>query len=132
MTGSSESEVRKAEQAQLDAARRGDPDAFGSHFHHDMDVFWFDGRPLLQAPGSQEALSRPLHNGGKFDFEYRDLNVHVYHDKTAVSTCTMIGDIVAPDGKLHHMTFRLTSIRVQEGDKWKIVHWHESPVQSES
>ena len=132
MTGNFESEVRKAEQAQFDAGRRGDPDAFASHFHNDMDVFWFDGRPLLLAPGSQEALSQPLYDGAKFDLEYRDLDVRVYHDNTAVSTCTAIGAFVAPDGIRHDMAFRMTIIRVKEGDEWKIVHVHESPVQSES
>lgn len=132
MTGNFESEVRKAEQAQLDAARRGDPDAFGSHFHHDMDVFWFDGRPLLQAPDSQAALRMPFDQGTKMDFQIDDMRIRIFGESVAVLTGNMKGTVLNPDGNEFDMGFRITSIRVKEGDDWKIVHWHESPMQSET
>jgi uncharacterized protein (TIGR02246 family) len=132
MTGSSESEVRKAEQAHLEAAKRGDADAFVNHFHQEMDIFWFDGRPLLQAPESQTALRAPLDHGTKMDFKYDDMRVRIFGNQVAILTANLKGTILNPDGDEFDMGFRMTSIRVKEGDEWKIVHWHESPMQSET
>ena len=127
-----EAEIRKAEQAQLEAARRGDGAAFAHHFHQDMDVFWHDGRPLIQAPECQAALQMPLDQAFRMDFRYEDLRIRLVADTVAVLTGNLAGTVQQPDGNKFDMGFRLTSIRVKEGDDWKIVHWHESPMQSET
>ncbi|GJM41892.1 MAG: hypothetical protein DHS20C20_21740 [Ardenticatenaceae bacterium] len=132
MTSNIEAEVRKAELAQLEAAKRGDADAFASHFHQNMDVFWHDGRPLLPAPECQAALRMPLENGFKMDFQYDDLGIRLVTETVAVLTGNLKGIVQKPDGDEFDMGFRLTSIRVKEGDDWKIIHWHESPIQSNS
>ena len=124
-----EVEIREAEQAQLDAASRGDADAFASHFHPDMDVFWHDGRPLIKAPDCQAALQMPFEQGFKMDFRYDNLEVRLISDTVAVLTGQLGGTIQPPDGNEFDMGFRLTSIRVKEDDGWKIIHWHESPIQ---
>lgn len=125
-----EAEVRNAELEQLDAARRGDADDFASHFHPDMDVFWHDGRPLIQAPECQAALRTPFEQGFKMDFQYEDLEIRLITDTVAVLTGYLGGTIQSSDGNEFEMGFRLTSVRVNEGDKWRIIHWHESPSQS--
>jgi ketosteroid isomerase-like protein len=132
MTGNFESEVGKAEQAFLEAAKRGDADAFVNHFHQEMDIFWFDGRPLLQAPESQTALRAPFDRGSKFDLKFDDLRISIFGNQVAISTGNLKGTFLNPDGSEFDMGFRITSIRVKEGDEWKIVHVHESPIQSES
>jgi uncharacterized protein (TIGR02246 family) len=132
MTSQLEAEIRKAEQAHLEAAKRGDADAFVNHFHQEMDIFWFDGRPLLQAPESQTALRAPLDHGTKMDFKYDDMRVRIFGNQVAILTANLKGTILNPDGDEFDMGFRMTSIRVKEGDEWKIVHWHESPMQSET
>ncbi len=130
MTHNFEAELREVEQAQLDAAKRGDADAFAAHFHQDMDVFWYDGRPLIQAPESQAALRQPFDQGVKMDMQFDDLRIRVFGESVAISTGNIIGTISTPDGNKYEMGFRATSIRVKEGNDWKIVHWHESPIQS--
>lgn len=131
MTSEIEAEIRNAERAQLDAARRGDADGFASHFHQDMDVFWHDGRPLIQAPECQAELRIPFEQGFKMDFEYDNLRVRLITDTVAVLTGYLGGMIQRPDGNEFDMGFRLTTIRVKEEDEWKIIHWHESPMQSD-
>ncbi|MCZ6878319.1 MAG: nuclear transport factor 2 family protein [Acidobacteria bacterium] len=58
----------------------------------------------------------------------RHLEVQVYGGNAAVVTCYLNGAISMPDGTSRPGTRRVTAVWIKQGDQWKEVHDHMSPL----
>ena len=86
---------------------------------------------LLEADDSLEEeknnLQADFDAGLKFNLRVRHLDVKVYGN-TAVITGYVVGTSTAPDGKTEQVMIRRTAVLIKQGNKWKEVHLHSSPV----
>ncbi len=65
--------------------------------------------------------------GLKLNIQSRHVEVSVYGN-TAVATNYGVGRITFPDGTTGQPNNRITAVLIKQGDQWKVVHRHLSPV----
>jgi len=103
-----------------------------AHIAHHMPYHTqFIGGGLLVVSHSREeqekSLQAVLDNGVKFNLELAHLDVKVY-GKAAVATGYVVGTITNPDGTTSESRAQRTAVLIKEGNDWKEVHVHSSPV----
>ena len=65
--------------------------------------------------------------GSKLNLQLTHLDVKVYGN-TAVVTGYVVGTTTDPDGETQSVMNRRTAVLIKQGNKWKEVHLHSSPV----
>jgi ketosteroid isomerase-like protein len=109
----------------LDAYNSGDVDGIFKHIVAGSEVFGATGRPLVTT--DKEGMQAIFDAGAKYDFEWRDFETEVYGE-SAVSTAFLDGTITEPDGSQIQGPWRSTTVWVEDGGKWKVVHYHVSQL----
>lgn len=66
--------------------------------------------------------------GIKFDLKLVNPTVNVYDGKFAVLTGYMVGATILPGGKRQQSMSRRTAVLIKDGNTWKEVHAHTSPI----
>ena len=72
-------------------------------------------------------LQAQLDAGVKFNVQLRHPEVEVYGN-VAVVTGYTVGTITSPDGTTRQVANRRTVVLIKQGDQWKAVHGHSSPL----
>ena len=122
-------DIKKATIEHFETQSAGDVKA---HIAHHMPYHTqFIGGGLLVVSHSREeqekSLQAVLDNGVKFNLELAHLDVKVY-GKAAVATGYVVGTITNPDGTTSESRAQRTAVLIKEGNDWKEVHVHSSPV----
>lgn len=121
-----EAEVRAAVLESLAAWKEGNVEAFAQFFGPDSRGFNLDGGLLIQG-FNPAALQAALAAGLGIDVEPRDVDVKVYGN-AAIVVAYLVGSISLPGGVTHEGTWRYSETRVRNGDVWKVVQYHISPL----
>ena len=122
-------DIKKATIEHFETQSAGDVKA---HIAHHMPYHTqFIGGGLLVVSHSREeqekSLQAVLDNGVKFNLELAHLDVKVY-GKAAVATGYVVGTITNLDGTTSESRAQRTAVLIKEGNDWKEVHVHSSPV----
>jgi hypothetical protein len=119
-----EADVTAAEKRTLDAYNRGDTITFRAMFMPTVRGFWIDNSVLTDG----DDISAPSPAGGepKPNVSLRGLSVRVYGN-TAVIAGYFVGTLY--DGRVPKIgTWRFTETRIKDGNAWKVVQFHFSPL----
>ena len=119
-------EVRAAMLASLAAWNEGDVEAFGSFFGAETRGFNLDGGVLIRG-FNPAALEAALNAGFAINVTPRDIDVKVYGN-AAVGVAYLDGSITLPGGMVRQGTWRYSETRVKDGNVWKVVQYHISPM----
>ncbi len=99
--------------------------------HHMPSHTQFIGGGLLIVSHSREeqikSLQAGFDAGVKLNLDLAHLDVKVY-GKAAVVTGYVVGTITNPDGTTSESRAQRTAVLIKEGNDWKEVHSHSSPV----
>jgi ketosteroid isomerase-like protein len=104
-----------------------------AHIEHHLQghtTFGGDGGLLWGDDSLEEEkniLQADFDAGLKLNLRVRHLDVKVYGN-TAVVTGYAVGTSTAPNGKTEQVMIRRTAVLIKQGNKWKEVHLHSSPV----
>ncbi len=118
-------DVRAAVLRVDDAFMSGNVDIIAQHFHPQHSRFFPTG--LLIEGFSKDALKGLYEAGLKVELNSRHLDVKVF-GSTAVATGYNEGTITFPDGTIDNSTTRFSEVWVKDGNEWKRVHIHASPL----
>ena len=75
----------------------------------------------------KNSLQADFDAGLELNMSVRHLDVKVY-GTTAVVTSYVVGTSKAPNGETEQVMTRRTAVLIKQGNKWKEVHLHSSPV----
>ncbi len=122
-------DIKKATLEHFATQSAGDAKA---HIAHHMPYHTqFIGGGLLIVSHSREEqiklLQGAFDTGVKLNLGLADLDVKVY-GKAAVVTGYVVGTITNPDGTTSESRAQRTAVLIKEGNDWKEVHVHSSPV----
>ena len=122
-------DIKKATIEHLATQNAGDAKA---HIAHHMPYHTaFLGGGLLNVSHSREeqvkGLQATFDAGTKFNLEIAHLDAKVYGN-AAVVTGYVVGTVTNPDGTTQQVRARRTAVLIKEGNEWKEVHNHISPV----
>ena len=121
----SESQVRAAVVATLDAWTTGDFESLASHYHPDARGFFLEGAPLARG-FNPTALQMAWDAGMRAEVSVRDLDVQVHGD-AAASVAYVDGTLSLPgDQPPITGTWRYSETRIVSGGAWKVVQYHFS------
>ena len=123
-------DVKKATIEHFAAQNAGDAKSHIDHHTPYHTVFAPDGG-LLNVRHTREEQVKDLQAtfdaGTKFNLEIAHLEAKVYGN-TAVVTGYVVGTVTNPDGTAQQSRARRTAVLIKEGNEWKEVHTHISPV----
>lgn len=123
-------DIKKATLEHFATLNNGDAAAHIKHHLKGHTTFGGDGS-LLQVDNSLEKeknlLQAQYDAGLKINFQLRHLDVQLYGN-TAVVTGYVFGTVTTPDGTIQQSMDRRTAVVVKQGNDWKEVHIHTSPV----
>ena len=122
-------DIKKATREHFATQNAGDAKA---HIAHHMPYHTqFIGGGLLIVSHSREEQVKSLQEvfdaGVKFSLDLAHLEVKVY-GKAAVVTSYVVGTVTNPDGTTSESRAQRTAVLIKEGNDWKEVHVHISPV----
>ena len=89
-----------------------------------------DGGLLERSDSLEEqrkAFQAAVDAGLNYNIGPRHVEVSVYGN-TAVSTRYGVGPLTQPDGATVQLNNRITTVWIEQGGGWKVVHQHISPV----
>jgi len=103
---------------------------YGVYLHDEETLFPRTGS-LLEGGESfnVEDAQAGFDAGLNFDVQVRHLEAKVY-GTTGVATYYTTGPTAYPDGSVLRGVFRASMIATFEGNRWRVVHIHISPLQS--
>ncbi len=112
--------------AALAAYNAGDVNNFVTHFLPEVSGFFFDGSPLTE--GFDKKALKALYDAGfKPNLETRQYAVKVYGN-TAIVTAYFVGSLTWPGGTMQKGSWRFSETQIKQDGKWKIAHFHLSPL----
>ncbi len=123
-------DVKKATIAHIAAQNAGDAK---THIdgHTAYHTFFGPGGGLLDVTQTREeqirALQTTLDAGVKFNLKIAHLEAKVYGN-AAVVTGYVVGTVTSPDGSIQQSRGRRSAVLIKQGNEWKEVHAHISPV----
>lgn len=130
MAQSAEEEIVAAQHAHFETLRTGDARAHMAQHAPDATSFDAAGELLVEAQSLEEQvrdLQAVFDAGTILDSYLRHLQVRIYGD-AAVVTGYIMGSTTNPDGSVVPVMDRRTAVLIRQGDEWKEVHSHASPV----
>ena len=123
-------DVKKATIEHFAAQNAGDAKTHIDH-HIPNNTAFGPGGGLLSVSHNREEqvkdLQATIDAGTKFNLEIAHLDVKIYGN-TAVVTGYLVGTVTNPDGTIQQVRDRRTAVLIKEGNEWKEVHAHLSPV----
>ncbi len=126
-------DVRAAMLDHYAARNAGDADAY-VQLHSPNRSSFSAGGGLLGRSDSLEDLENQKKNlqaqfdaGVKFNVQLRNPEVEVYGN-AAVVTGYLVGTITSSDGTTRPTATRRSVVLIKQGDQWKAVHGHSSPL----
>ncbi len=119
-------DVKASLLATLAAYNAGDVENFVPRFLPDVRGFLFDGTPLIEG-FDKNNLQGLFDAGFKANLEARQVDVKIYGN-TAVITAYFVGTITWPGGDMQQGSWRFSEVRIRQGGKWKVAHYHFSPL----
>ena len=112
-------------------SQRGNPGQPGgqSELRHWLEPFHRYTPLGFHSLAEQTKLLRTSFDAGeKGDLQLRNLEVKIYHDNTAVVTGYVVGTRPSPDGIRVPIRDQRTEVWIKQGEQWKQVHRHSSPL----
>ncbi len=123
-------DVKAAVQSYFTSLNTGDADAYVQVRMSEHSAF-ARGELLTRFHSLAEQtklLRTSIDAGEKGDLQLRNLEVKVYHDNTAVVTGYVVGTRPSPDGIRVPIRDQRTEVWIKQGEQWKQVHRHSSPL----
>ena len=124
-------DVEAAVQSYFAALTAGDASAV-MRLHAAASTSFGPGGTLLATFDSPEeqrdSFQATVDSGVKLNVRGRHIDVRVYGNSTAVTTSYGVGTVTQPNGTTVPTNQRITSVLVKQGDQWKVVHRHLSPL----
>lgn len=124
-------DVKAVVQHYYAALNSGDVDAWSEHFQTGHTAFGGGGNFLEETTSLQEqrAIRQTALDGGiRYNLRPLHSDVRVYGNLTAVATRYGVGTITQADGTTRQVNNRITDVWVKQGEQWKLVHRHVSPL----
>ena len=122
-------DIKKATMEHFATQNAGDAKAHIAHHMPYHTQFAFGG--LLIVSHSREEQVKSMQAGFdaglKLNLDLAHLDVKVY-GKAAVVTGYVVGNVTNPDGTISESRAQRTAVLIKEGNDWKEVHVHSSPV----
>jgi len=119
-------DVKAAVLAVDDAYNRGDVEIIAQYLLSEHSRFPAEG--LLVEGFTKEDLKAAFNAGLKLAITARHLDVKIYGN-TAIATGYIEGSITLPGGGIFEdIRQRFTEVWIKQGDNWKRVHIHSSPL----
>jgi len=122
-------DIKKATMEHFATQNAGDAKAHMAHHMPYHTQFAFGG--LLTVRHSREeqikSMQAGIDAGLKLNLSLAHLDVKVY-GKAAVVTGYVVGTGTGPDGNTFQVRTQRTAVLIKEGNDWKEVHVHSSPV----
>ena len=125
-------DIKKSTMEHFATQNAGDAKAHIAHHMPYLTAFGGGGSLLNVRHTREEQVKRlqaTFDAGTKFNLEIRHLDVKVY-GKAAVVTGYVIGTVTNPDGTTQQTRARRTAVLIKEGNDWKEVHNHISPIKA--
>jgi ketosteroid isomerase-like protein len=91
-------------------------------------AYWFSGTTTLH--DVQNLQQSRIDAGTKFNVILHHLDAKV-NGNSAVATYYRSGTIIRPNGDIEKGMFSGTAVCIKQSGKWKIAHFHISPLQTE-
>ena len=124
-------DVKAVVQNYYAALNSGDVDTWSTHFQAGHTAFGSGGAFLEKTTSLQEQRANrqaALDAGVQYDLQPLHSDVRVYGNWTAVATRYGVGTITQADGTTRRVNNRITDVWVKQGEQWKVVHRHVSPL----
>lgn len=122
-------DIKKTTMEHLVTQNAGDAKAHIAH-HMPYHTMFADGGLLIVSHSREEqvkSLQAVFDAGVKFNLDLEHLDVKVY-GKAAVVTSYIVGTVTNPDGTISESRAQRTAVLIKEGNDWKEVHLHISPL----
>jgi len=123
-------DIIKTTKAHFATQNAGDAKAHMAHHMPNSSAFAPNGGLLIVNETREEqvkGMQATFDAGLKFNLSLTHLDVNVY-GKTAVVTGYVVGVVTDSDGESQQVMTRRTAVVIKEGNEWKEVHTHSSPV----
>ena len=123
-------DIKKATKEHFATQNAGDAKAHMAHHMPNSSAFAPNGSLLIVNETREEqvkGMQATFEAGVKFNFRLTHLDVKVY-GKAAVVTGYVVGVVTGSDGESQQVMTRRTAVVIKEGNEWKEVHTHSSPV----
>jgi len=118
-------DVKAAQLALIAALNEGDVEIIAQYLLSEHSRFPAEG--LLVEGFTKEDLKAAFNAGLKLAITARHLDVKIYGN-TAIATGYIEGSITLPGGIFEEIRQRFTEVWIKQGDNWKRVHIHSSPL----
>ncbi len=118
-------DVKAAQLALIAALNEGDVEIIAQYLLSEHSRFPAEG--LLVEGFTKEDLKAAFDAGLKLAITARHLDVKIYGN-TAIATGYIEGSITLPGGIFEEIRQRFTEVWIKQGDNWKRVHIHSSPL----
>ena len=109
----------------------GNMDAWSGNFQSGHIAFGGGGTFLEETTSLQEQRANrqaALDAGVRYNLQPLHNDVRVYGNLTAVTTRYGVGTITQADGTTRQVNNRITDVWAKQGEQWKVVHRHVSPL----
>jgi len=124
-------DVKAVVQNYYAALNSGNMDAWSGNFQTGHTAFGGGGTFLEETTSLQEQRANrqaALDAGVQYNLQPLHSDVRVYGNLTAVATRYGVGTITQADGTTRQVNNRITDVWVKQGEQWKVVHRHVSPL----
>ncbi len=118
-------DVKAAQLALIAALNEGDVEIIAQYLLSEHSRFPAEG--LLVEGFTKEDLKAAFNAGLKLAITARHLDVKIYGN-TAIATGYIEGSITLPGGIFEEIRQRFTEVWIKQGNNWKRVHIHSSPL----
>jgi len=118
-------DVKAAQLALIAALNEGDVEIIAQYLLSEHSRF--PAERLLVEGFTKEDLKAAFNAGLKLAITARHLDVKIYGN-TAIATGYIEGSITLPGGIFEEIRQRFTEVWIKQGNNWKRVHIHSSPL----
>ena len=124
-------DVKAVVQNYYAALNSGNMDAWSRNFQAGHTAFGGGGTFLEETTSLQEQRANrqaALDAGVRYNLQPLHNDVRGYGNLTAIATRYGVGTITQADGTTRQVNNRITDVWVKQGEQWKVVHRHVSPL----
>ena len=122
-----EEDVREAMLSYISGWNNGDASTVARYMYPGSTAFP-QGSGIQSAPFDEATIQAGMDDGATYNLSFRNMEVQVYGGDTAVVTAYEAGTILTAAGVETTGPWRYSAVWIKDGNQWKQVHRHASPL----